>query len=52
MKKIYFFRYTFLLLFICLANWVFAQTGTVSGRIIVNGNQLESPLPGALQLRL
>ncbi len=44
MKKIYFSRYIFLLLFVCLCNWVMAQTGTVSGRIIDESNQ---PLPGA-----
>jgi len=44
MKKIYFLRYSLLVLFICLANWVFAQTGTISGRIIDETNQ---PLPGA-----
>src|ERR1700748_1412930 len=44
MKKIYFFKYTFPLLFICLANWVFAQTGTVTGRVIDETNE---PLPGA-----
>src|SRR5580692_10206167 len=44
MKKIYFLRYSLLILFICLANWVFAQTGTISGRIIDETNQ---PLPGA-----
>ena len=44
MKKIYFFRYILPVLFICLANWVFAQTGTVSGRII---DETSLPLPGA-----
>jgi len=44
MKKIYFLRYSLLVLFICLANWVFAQTGTISGRIIDDANL---PLPGA-----
>ena len=44
MKKIYFFRYSFLLLFICLANWVFAQTGTITGRVI---DETNLPLPGA-----
>ncbi len=44
MEKIYFFRYRFLVLFIFLANWVFAQTGSVSGRVIDQSNQ---GLPGA-----
>jgi len=44
MKKIYFLRYIFPLLFICLSNWVMAQTGTITGRIIDESNQ---PLPGA-----
>src|ERR1700761_2401083 len=44
MKKIYFSKYIFLLLFVCLCNWVMAQSGTVSGRIIDESNQ---PLPGA-----
>src|ERR1700744_2715008 len=44
MKKIYFLRYVFPLLFICLSNWVMAQSGSVSGRIIDESNQ---PLPGA-----
>ncbi|NCD72112.1 SusC/RagA family TonB-linked outer membrane protein [Mucilaginibacter agri] len=44
MKQIYFLRYRFLVLFICLSNWVMAQTGTISGRIIDETNQ---PLPGA-----
>ncbi len=44
MKKSYFFKYSFLLLFICLANWVFAQTGTITGRVI---DETSQPLPGA-----
>ncbi len=44
MKKIYFFRYSFLLLFICLSSLAMAQTGTITGRIIDEGSQ---PLPGA-----
>ncbi|SDS59648.1 iron complex outermembrane recepter protein [Mucilaginibacter mallensis] len=44
MKKIYFLRYSFLLLFICLSNWVMAQSSTITGRIIDEDNQ---PLPGA-----
>jgi len=44
MKKIYFLRYIFPLLFVFLSNWVMAQTGTITGRIIDESNQ---PLPGA-----
>ncbi len=44
MKKIYFLRYSFLLLFICLSSWAMAQTSTISGRVIDEDNQ---PLPGA-----
>jgi hypothetical protein len=44
MKQIYLLRYGFLVLFICLSNWVMAQTGTISGRIIDDTNL---PLPGA-----
>jgi TonB-dependent SusC/RagA subfamily outer membrane receptor len=44
MKKIYFLRYIFPLLFICLSNWVMAQTGTITGRITDESNQA---LPGA-----
>jgi len=44
MKKIYFLRYSLLMLFICLANWVFAQTGTITGRIV---DETNLPLPGA-----
>lgn len=44
MKKIYFLRYSFLLLFICLSNWVMAQSSTITGRIIDEDNL---PLPGA-----
>jgi TonB-linked SusC/RagA family outer membrane protein len=44
MKKIYFLRYSFLVLFVCLCNWVMAQSNVISGRIIDEGNQ---PLPGA-----
>jgi iron complex outermembrane receptor protein len=44
MKKIYFLRYSLLVLFICLANWVFAQTGTITGRIV---DETNLPLPGA-----
>jgi len=44
MKKIYFLRSSFLLLFTCLCGLVMAQTGSVTGRIIDEGNQ---PLPGA-----
>jgi len=44
MKKIYFSRYIFLLLFICLSGLAMAQTSTITGRIIDEDNQ---PLPGA-----
>jgi TonB-dependent starch-binding outer membrane protein SusC len=44
MKQIYFFRYIFLLLFICLSATVMAQTGTITGRII---DESSLPLPGA-----
>ncbi len=44
MKKIYFLRYSFLLLFICLSNWVVAQSSTITGRIVDEENL---PLPGA-----
>lgn len=47
MKKTYFLRYSFLLLFVCLSNWVMAQTGNISGRVIDDTNQ---PLPGATVL--
>jgi TonB-linked SusC/RagA family outer membrane protein len=44
MKKIYFLRYYLMLVFICLCNWVIAQSGTITGRVIDETNQ---PLPGA-----
>jgi TonB-linked SusC/RagA family outer membrane protein len=44
MKKIYFLRYSFLLLFICLCNWAIAQTSTITGRVIDEDSQ---PLPSA-----
>ncbi|WCT14191.1 SusC/RagA family TonB-linked outer membrane protein [Mucilaginibacter jinjuensis] len=44
MKQIYLLRYGFLVLFICLSNWVMAQTGAISGRVIDESNL---PLPGA-----
>lgn len=44
MKKIYFLKYSYLLFFLCLSNWVLAQTGTITGRVIDETNQ---PLPGA-----
>ncbi|HTE02039.1 MAG TPA: TonB-dependent receptor [Mucilaginibacter sp.] len=44
MKKIYFLRYSLMLLFICLCNWAIAQSGTIKGRVIDETNQ---PLPGA-----
>jgi TonB-linked SusC/RagA family outer membrane protein len=44
MEKIYFFRYKFLLLFICLSNWAMAQSGTITGRVI---DETSQPLPGA-----
>ncbi len=44
MKKIYFLRSSFLLLFTCLYSLVMAQTGSVTGRVIDEDNQ---PLPGA-----
>jgi TonB-linked SusC/RagA family outer membrane protein len=44
MKKIYFLRYSFLLLFICLSGWVMAQSGTITGRVIDEENL---PVPGA-----
>ncbi|HVW97992.1 MAG TPA: SusC/RagA family TonB-linked outer membrane protein [Mucilaginibacter sp.] len=44
MKKIYFLRYVFLLLFVLFAGRLLAQSGTISGRITDETNQ---PLPGA-----
>jgi len=44
MKKIYFLKYSFLLLFICLSGWAVAQTGSITGRVTDETNQ---PLPGA-----
>lgn len=44
MKKIYFLKYSYLLFFLCLSNWVFAQTGNITGRVTDETNQ---PLPGA-----
>ncbi|WP_428329877.1 SusC/RagA family TonB-linked outer membrane protein [Mucilaginibacter sp.] len=44
MKKIYFLRYSFLLLFICISSLAIAQTGTITGRIIDDTNE---PLPSA-----
>ncbi|RCH55697.1 SusC/RagA family protein [Mucilaginibacter hurinus] len=43
MKKIYSFRYRLLLFFVFLSNWVFAQTGVITGRVVDDGNL---PLPG------
>src|ERR1700744_1040899 len=44
MKKIYFLRCSFLLLFMVMSSLAMAQTGTITGRIIDDENQ---PLPGA-----
>jgi len=44
MKKIYFLRSVFLLLFVCLSGWVMAQSGTITGRVIDEDNL---PLPSA-----
>jgi TonB-linked SusC/RagA family outer membrane protein len=44
MKKIYFLSYGLLLLFMCLSNWVMAQSGKITGRVIDESSQ---PLPGA-----
>lgn len=44
MKKIYFLKCSFLLLFMVLCGLAMAQTGTITGRIIDEENQ---PLPGA-----
>jgi len=44
MKKIYFSKYIFLLLFICLSGLAMAQTSAITGRVIDEENQ---PLPGA-----
>ena len=44
MKKIYFLRYSFLLLFMSLCSLAMAQTGSITGRIIDEENL---PLPGA-----
>lgn len=47
MKKIYFLRCSFALLFVCLANWVMAQSGSVTGRVTDENNE---SLPGATVL--
>lgn len=44
MEKIYFIRYRLLLLFVLLSFGAFAQTGSITGRVIDETNQ---PLPGA-----
>ncbi|RVU03053.1 SusC/RagA family TonB-linked outer membrane protein [Mucilaginibacter limnophilus] len=44
MEKIYSLRYRLLLFFVFLSNWVFAQTGTITGQIVDEKNL---PLPGA-----
>src|ERR1700760_1029893 len=44
MKKIYFLKYVFPLLFIFLCGRVMAQSGTISGRIT---DEINQPLPGA-----
>ncbi len=44
MKKLYFLRYSLLLLFVGLCSLAMAQTGAITGRVIDDENQ---PLPGA-----
>ncbi|RYZ99562.1 MAG: SusC/RagA family TonB-linked outer membrane protein [Sphingobacteriaceae bacterium] len=43
MEKIYSLRYRLLLFFVFLSNWVFAQTGVITGQVVDEGNL---PLPG------
>ncbi|GAA4312268.1 TonB-dependent receptor [Mucilaginibacter gynuensis] len=44
MEKIYSLKYGLLLLFVCLSNWVFAQSGTITGKVVDENNL---PLPAA-----
>lgn len=43
MRKIYFKKYVFLSAFLMLSAWAFAQTGSISGRIV---DEKRLSLPG------